>query len=250
MGKKKKKKASGILLLLLFFAVMLLGYGGYRLFKPSRYDAFGISVPAGFRIHGIDVSRYQERIDWEEVKRMRSQGRQIGFTFIKATEGRTRIDGHFRRNWDKAHDAGLHRGAYHYFLADRSAREQANHFIRTVRLLPGDMPPVLDVEETMGEGAASIRRGVTEWLRLIESHYGVRPIIYTNISFYDDYLGAAFDSYPLWVAHYWESNRPRISRKWHFWQHSEDGRVNGIRSSVDFNVFNGDSSDFADLLIR
>jgi lysozyme len=250
VGKKKKKAPGAVFLLLLFLAVILLGYIGYRIMRPTRYDAFGISVPAGFSIHGIDVSRFQERIDWDEVKSMRSQGRQIGFTFIKATEGRTRVDEHFRRNWDHAHDAGLHRGAYHFFLADRSPSEQAGHFIKTVRLLKGDLPPVLDVEETMGETGASIRRGVKEWLQLIEAHYGVRPIIYTNIAFYERHLGSEFDEYPLWVAHYWQEDRPRISRKWLFWQHSEDGQVNGIHSTVDFNVFNGDSSDFAALLIR
>jgi lysozyme len=225
-------------------------YLALRTSRPTRYRAFGISVPAGFKIHGIDVSRYQKQIKWDEVSQMRSQGRRIGFTFIKATEGRTRVDEHFRRNWKKAGEAGLSRGAYHYFLADRSAREQALHFIRTVHLSPGDLPPVLDVEETMGQGAAAIHKAVQEWLSLVEEHYGVRPIIYTNIAFYDRYLSGDFDSYPLWVAHYWKSNKPRIRRKWHFWQHSEAGRVNGIRAKVDFNVFNGDSSDFVKLLMK
>ena len=118
------------------------------------------------------------------------------------------------------------------------------------KLIKGDLPPVLDVEEAMGLGIETIRAGVKTWLRQIESHYGVRPIIYTNIAFYETYLGSEFDEYPLWIAHYWQQNRPRISRNWLFWQHSEDGRVNGIRSSVDFNVFQGDSSDFAGVLIR
>lgn len=229
---------------------MILGYTGYRLFRPSRYDAFGISLPAGFGIHGIDVSRHQERIDWEEVGTMRSGGKRIGFAFIKATEGRSMVDHHFRRNWERAGDIGLFRGAYHFYIATRSSREQANLFIRTVKLSKGDLPPVLDVEEALGQNSEVIRRGVREWLNLVEAHYGIRPIIYTNIAFYERHLGSEFDEYPLWVAHYWERNRPRISRKWLFWQHSEEGRVNGIRSTVDFNVFNGDSSDFADLLIR
>ena len=59
-----------------------------------------------------------------------------------------------------------------------------------------------------------------------------------------------FDSYPLWVAHYLKKDRPRIARNWAFWQYSETGRVSGIRGKVDFNVFNGDSTDFRDLLIE
>ncbi|MCK7558626.1 hypothetical protein MKQ70_27970 [Chitinophaga sedimenti] len=54
--------------------------------------------------------------------------------------------------------------------------------------------------------------------------------------------GKEFDDYPLWVAHYYQKERPRINRRWVFWQHSDIGRVNGIRSHVDFNVFRGDSA--------
>ncbi|MDP9230229.1 MAG: glycoside hydrolase family 25 protein, partial [Bacteroidota bacterium] len=80
--------------------------------------------------------------------------------------------------------------------------------------------------------------------------YGVRPIIYTNIEFYKQKLGSDFDSYPLWIAHYFQNYQPRIKREWLFWQHNEAGRVNGILSKVDFNVFNGDSADFKKLLIE
>jgi lysozyme len=63
-------------------------------------------------------------------------------------------------------------------------------------------------------------------------------------------MSGEFDDYPLWAAHYLEKDRPRIRRRWIFWQHSEKGRVNGIGMPVDFNVFNGDSADFENLLIK
>jgi lysozyme len=69
------------------------------------------------------------------------------------------------------------------------------------------------------------------------------------VDFYRQYLKDDFDGYPLWVAHYLQKERPRIYRDWLFWQHSEGGRVNGILSRVDFDVFNGDSTDFKKLLI-
>ena len=77
----------------------------------------------------------------------------------------------------------------------------------------------------------------------------MKPIIYTNAHFYERNLAGRFDEYPLWVAHYLVKDKPRINRKWHFWQHSETGRVNGINARVDFNVFNGDSTDFRELLL-
>jgi lysozyme len=175
---------------------------------------------------------------------------KIGFSFMKATEGLTRVDRQFKRNWRKAEEVKIARGAYHFFLANKSGKAQAENFIRTVKLGEGDLPPVLDIEQLYGVKPAKMRAEIKEWLQVVEDHYDVRPIIYTSVSFYDDYLGEEFDDYPLWVAHYKERNKPRIKRRWIFWQHSEEGRVNGILSRVDFNVFNGDSSDFEDLLIK
>jgi len=95
-----------------------------------------------------------------------------------------------------------------------------------------------------------LRARVKEWLVIVENYYGIRPIIYTNVDFYKQYLKDQFDDYPLWVAHYLQKEKPRIYRNWHFWQHSEQGRVNGILSRVDFNVFNGDSTEFRSLLLN
>lgn len=253
MAAKKKKQLQSrlVLALILLFCMMVVSVWIYLShFRPPVFEAFGIRLPGQFSVHGIDVSRYQERIDWKEVAQMRSEGIRIHFAFIKATEGKSRVDGNFSRNWKMASQAGLRVGAYHFFLPDRSGLEQARHFIRTVPLRAGHLPPVLDVEDHMGESRDRIRSSVMEWLKAVEEHFAVKPIIYTNIHFYEKYLGTDFDDYPLWVAHYLQPGKPRISRKWHFWQHSEAGRVNGISAKVDFNVFRGDSSELKRLLIQ
>jgi lysozyme len=175
---------------------------------------------------------------------------KLGFAVIKATEGLSRVDWQYRRNWRKAKEAGITRGAYHFFLATKSGVQQAQNFIRTVKLEPGDLPPVLDVEETYGVRKEDVNKRVRDFLQTIESHYHVRPIIYTGADFYDRVLGEDFDDYPLWVAHYIQRNRPRIQRNWIMWQHSEKGRVNGITTPVDFNVFSGDSLAFKELLLK
>ena len=95
-----------------------------------------------------------------------------------------------------------------------------------------------------------IQQRVKEWLQLVEKEYNVQPIIYTNVDFYNRFLSPQFDGYPLWIAHYFANGKPRIGRKWSFWQHSETGHVNGIDAFVDFNVFNGDSSAFKKLLLK
>ncbi|GAA3971521.1 hypothetical protein GCM10022407_16670 [Hymenobacter antarcticus] len=189
---------------------------------------------AGYSVHGIDVSAYQGRIDWPEVARNR-----VRFAFIKASEGGTLRDQRFARNWREARAAGVLRGAYHYFQPNRDGQIQADLFARTVPLAPGDLPPVLDVEAANFHDVAVLRREVARWLRLIEAHYGVRPILYSNHSFYKRHLAGHFDDYPLWLAHY-EVERPSMPRsKWIIWQHSDESHVPGIRGVVDFNVFQG-----------
>jgi lysozyme len=241
-------------LLMAMAAIGFLGYIGFlwwqgREMRFVTYEEFGIPMPVNYGIHGIDVSRYQQRISWEAVKEMQVAHIKLSFAFIKATEGNGRVDPFFKRNWRKSKEAGIVRGAYHFFIATKDAKTQAENFIKNVKLESGDLPPVLDVEQTFGKKSDYIRTEVAEWLQLMEEHYGVKPIIYTNADFYKVHLQGYFEDYPLWVAHYLQPHQPRVSRNWSFWQHSEQGRVDGIRSKVDFNVFNGDEVAFNSLLI-
>jgi lysozyme len=215
-----------------------------------RYAAFGIDLPVNYSIHGIDVSRYQHNIDWKEVQSMQDKQIKIGFAFIKATEGLGRVDNSFRRNWFNTKEANIPRGAYHFFISSKSGKAQAENFIETVKLSKGDLPPVLDIESTNGATAADIQQRARDWLLMIEKYYKVKPIIYTNVDFYETFLEGQFDDYPLWVAHYYVKDKPRIKRNWLIWQHNEKGHVNGIDAFVDFNVFNGDSLAFKNLLTK
>ncbi len=224
--------------------------GKYRRAKFARYPEFGILIPESYSIHGIDVSKYQQLVAWEEVSAMKVKEVKLGFVFIKATEGIGNTDPQFGRNWRRSKEAGMYRGAYHFFIASKDGKMQAENFIDKVELGPGDLPPVLDVEQQNGATAAELRREVKKWLETAEAYYRVKPVIYTNVDFYNRNLGDEFDSYPLWVAHYYQPEQPRIGRGWVFWQHSDEGRVNGILSKVDFNVFNGDSLAFRELLIK
>lgn len=217
--------------------------------KFVRYQEFGIDIPVNYKIHGIDVSKFQKEINWQAVKQMRVQKIRIAFAFIKATEGITRQDASFKDNWEKAGKAGMTRGAYHFFYATRNPIKQAINFNNVVTLQSGDLPPVLDIETTNNLPASVIRSMAKIWLEEMERVYKVKPIIYTNIHFYETYLGDEFDGYPLWIAHYYQKERPRSVRNWLFWQHSDIGRVNGIRTTVDFNVFKGDSTDLVKLCL-
>lgn len=257
MPPKRKNQSSSIgwfIFLTILAALAGMGYLFY-LWQETRqerfvtYKEFGIPIPIHYGIHGIDVSRYQQRISWKAVKAMNVEGVQLGFAFIKATEGNGRVDPFFKRNWEKSKEAGIVRGAYHFFIPNRDGRTQAQNFIKTVALEQGDLPPVLDIEQLYGTSVANLRKELKTYLDILEEHYGIKPIIYTNAAYYMRNLQGHFDDYPLWVAHYLQPHQPRITREWSFWQHSESGSVNGIAAKVDFNVFDGDSVEFKSLLV-
>jgi len=253
VAKRKNRTFRIIFITILLLAAVAAGtyyFTNHSRTRFVRYPAFGIDIPVNYAIHGIDVSRHQDDIDWAAVQAMQVKKVKIGFAFIKATEGLGRVDNEFRDNWTKARQQNIPRGAYHFFIASKSGKAQAENFIETVSLSKGDMPPVLDVETTNGASVADIQQRVKDWLVMVEQQYKVKPIIYTNVDFYNNFLSPAFDDYPLWVAHYLVQDKPRIKRDWIFWQHNEKGRVNGIDAFVDFNVFNGDSTDFRKLLIH
>lgn len=253
MAKKNKGFSRAIIFSVLLLSFTAAAFYYLRIYAPAsfvHYREFGIEIPVSYSIHGIDVSRHQERISWKDVEEMNVDGIKLDFAFIKATEGIESVDDQFKRNWKNIKKTGLHAGAYHFFIATKSGKAQAVNFIKAVELESGDLPPVLDVEETYGATVADIRQRVSDWLFMAERAYKTRPIIYTNLIFYQTYLAGKFDDYPLWIAHYNEKHKPRIQRNWSFWQHNEGGHVSGINAYVDFNVFNGDSTAFQQLLIR
>ena len=229
-----------------FFYYIFVGPFGFR-WRALYGD---ISYPEGYEIHGIDVSHHQGRIDWDKLK---DQGLidkfPVRFVMIKATEGASRVDENFKDNFHQARENGFTRGAYHFYSVYSPAKKQAEFFIKNVKLENGDLPPVLDVEhkpknQSDEEFVASVR----EWLDIVEEHYGVKPIIYTYYKFKTRYLNdSVFDSYPYWIAHYYVDKVEY--GPWKFWQHTDAGRLPGIKGQVDFNIYNGSYYDLRKMTI-
>lgn len=187
-------------------------------------------------MQGVDVSHYQRRINWDTV----AAKENIDFVFVKATEGRDYIDTLFCENWEGLRQAGLRRGAYHFFRSYGCGDEQAAHFLSICEMQPGDLVPVLDIETTDGVQDEVIVQEADIWLKTVEQRLKVKPIIYTNQYFYDRYLAGHFDDYPLWVARY-SGQMPVMSngKNWHIWQYGNNGKVRGIANRVDMNLFFG-----------
>ncbi len=232
-------------------------YKAYRLYKRNHHrpsNAFeSVPFPDGYNIHGIDVSRYQEDINWGKLKTVSKDGDTINFTFafIKATEGTWKEDRSFDDNWEDAHDHHIFCGAYHYFLPDKDAGKQAENFISSVTLKTGDLPPVIDIEETRGKSKQEIVAGVKTMANLLELKYGIKPIIYSNISFIEDYLSDDFPDHYFWVAHFYQDEL-NISQEinWLFWQHNDKTMLFGYDQEVDANVFNGNMIEFRNILLQ
>lgn len=207
--------------------------------KPFQ-GRFGVRLPGNYSVHGIDVSIYQKKIDWRKVAAVRSGKDSIVFAFIKATEGRTRIDPCFDYNWKNTAKSNIIRGAYHFYVSFSDPVKQARNFIEVVELRKGDLPPVLDIERTGSRSSGQIINGIKVWLKMVEQEYGMKPIIYTNYSFYIRHLkgNGYFTTYPVWIAHYISDEVPR-GTSWLFWQHTEKAIVPGIVKKVDMNVFKG-----------
>jgi lysozyme len=252
---KSPRRFGGILLLVLLPIVVLYQneIAAYFYLKTTCHEPrkrlwrdFDIPIPAG-RLYGIDVSHYSCPIQWNVVKASNINGIRISFAYMRATRGNQIVDYLFQENWQNAKIAGMPRGAYHFFRFHENAEDQANFFLRTVKMEKGDLPPVLDIEHDKINNdrkmdKEKILQGIDNWLSKVEEETGITPVIYTNLDYYKNYIAGRFKRYPVWIARYNDPTPPRLSdgRQWWFWQFSEKARINGICEKVDMNIFSGD----------
>lgn len=197
-------------------------------------------------VRGIDVSRWQKEVDWEQVSQS-----GVSFAFVKATQGDFRLDPYFARNWEESKRHGIKRGAYHFYKPEAPVLDQVRLFTSTVTMEAGDLPPVLDLEVTdKSVSPEQLRRDVRIWLEAVTAHYGVRPIIYTGQNFYRRYLKGHFSDYHFWIARY-SDVQPEIHHtdSWMFWQFTDRGSISGINSAVDINFFAGDFEQLSQLCL-
>jgi lysozyme len=198
---------------------------------------------------GIDVSEFQGKIDWDSVETIEDKF-SISFVVIRATAGNDKADGQFESNWLGTKKKKMIRGAYHYYRPNENSLEQAELFIKTVHLHKGDLPPILDIEKLPKEQSlANLKLGLRRWLKAVEAHYKVKPIIYTGEKYYDDFLKEEFSDYLFWIANY-NFYREKMDDHWLFWQFTEKASITGIKGNVDVDIFNGDSEQLGFITIE
>jgi lysozyme len=182
--------------------------------------------------YGIDVSHHQGAIDWNRVA-----ADDVSSAYIKATEGSDFTDPRFEENWEGAADAGLARGAYHFFSLCTSGDLQARHFLETVPDDAEALPPAVDLELAGNCGdcpdAATVRRELDGFLRLVESETGQGVVLYVGDDFEDLYPVRQRLGRPLWHLRF--LRRPDVGG-WVIWQVMGFAHVEGIDGNVDLDV--------------
>jgi GH25 family lysozyme M1 (1,4-beta-N-acetylmuramidase) len=203
-----------------------------------------VAQPIG-SLPGIDISHHQDTIDWAQVA---ASG--VRFAVAKATEGQTFVDPQYAINRAGAEAAGVAFTAYHFARPDETPNDavlEADHFVDTALLAPGNLIPALDIERTGGLSQAEVTTWILTWLDRVNERLGVRPMVYTSPNGWDartgDTTAVADAGYTvLWVAH-WGVSEPRLpgnewsGNGWTFWQYSNCGSVPGIVGCVDLDWY-------------
>ncbi|MCR4560858.1 MAG: hypothetical protein K5685_12340 [Bacteroidales bacterium] len=227
----------------------------FGVYKGGHYQKVaGQNYATGESVYGIDVSHFQEDIDWNNLALYCDDKGKVFydstenydymqpvlFVYIKATEGTAIKDEMYSMRSIEAEKHGIVKGAYHFLHLGSSIDAQIKNFFETATYTTGDLPPALDVElenEIAKYGVDTLRSMTLKWLREVEKKFGVCPVIYTREKIRNKYLNTAdFEKYKFWIARYL---REPESGDWQFWQMTEKGRVECYDGKIDIDVFKG-----------
>lgn len=184
------------------------------------------------RLRGIDVSSWQDIIDWKRVK---SAG--IDFAILRSSFY-IRKDKTFEYNIAEAQKAGVMVGVYHYCYATTvlEAREEARYFLSVIEPYELDLPVILDFEDPSQEDLGKSRLTAIAKAFLDEiKNAGYDPMLYANKHWLTTLLDMdKLSEYDLWLAE-WRTS-PTYGGDFGIWQFSSEGKVSGIRGDVDLNI--------------
>lgn len=187
---------------------------------------------------GIDVSYHNGLINWQKVKRW------VDFAIIRAGYGKSTMDKQFINNICGAHTAGLKIGVYWFIYAanvDEAVMnaKKCEEFIKeykdiiTMRVW-ADWEYDSDKRNPQtNDGRTAIVKAFCDYL----ASKGYEAGVYSNV----DYLTSKFgdlSGYRLWLAKY-SSNKGNYNP--FMWQYSSQGRIEGIFTYVDMNIYYGDA---------
>ena len=178
---------------------------------------------------GIDVSRWQEEINWSQVAKD-----DISFVML-GTRSKGAVDPDFHKNIQNAATNGIKVGVYIYSLATTTdmAVQEADFVLNLINDYPISYPVAFDMEDsTQGNLSKSELAAIANAFCKRISQAGYYPIIYANENWLKNKLDMSQMNYPVWVARY--SARPTYQNPV-MWQATSSGSVNGIKTRVDID---------------
>jgi len=179
-------------------------------------------------MRGIDISSYQQNIDFVKVK---NSGIEI--VYIKATEGITYTNPLLKSQYSGAISVGLKVGFYHFLRANDPTLE-AKYFLSVIDGFSADCKYVIDVEVALEQTITKISSNVRLFANYLISNKK-EVCIYTGDYFYANNLDSSVKNIPLWVAHYGVSKPDAVN--YIGFQYSDSGSINGINGLVDLDEF-------------
>ena len=225
--------------IILIVSIFLTGFAIYFVTMQGRssnalFSDFGVSLPHQNKILGIDVSHHQGKINWDKALDMKINADSIQFVYLKVTEGISFLDPQYKRNRKALDQKKVKVGVYHFFSPNISARKQANYFIQNFKKT--SLLPVIDVEVTGKLNRKQLVDSVNVFMNSVEQILGVKPIVYTYESFYNDYFkGSHLEPSIFWIAAYTRTCKICDQENVISWQFSDKGTINGISEKVDLN---------------
>jgi len=236
----KKAISLGVGIGVLFIIVLII-YGVTHTFNQTKSE--------DHLVKGVDLSAYQGEIDWDLLA-----DQNIDFAFIKATEGNDYVDTKFKANWEESQKTALKVGAYHFLNYDTTGKAQAKNFIDNVPVSDQNLPPVVDLElygiyEDNALPKEQVKVILDEFLKELEDHYGVKPIIYTTQRIFKMYIGTDYKDYQIWIVDL-DNTWPETLQNgetFTFWQYSHRGMMDGYdgdETFIDMNLYNGTYTEF------
>lgn len=190
---------------------------------------------------GIDISKYQGKIDFEKV---RADG--VEFVVIREGYGRHAYqkDIFFERNYLGAKNAGLKIGFYHYSYARdcEDAVLEARALLENIRGKSYDLPCFFDIEG--GALSSGDALGKCEAFCRILKENKVPCGVYASESEFKTRLKNLSADIPRWIAHYGVKKQELPC---YMWQSSSEGRVNGIFGRCDMNILYGEYLPYQNL---
>ena len=205
----------------------------------TNSKAFAINPSNNEIYEGIDVSRWQGTINFQEVA---NSG--IDIVYIKATQGTTYVSPLFEEQYTNARNNGLKIGFYHYVTARtvEQARNEAQFFASKISGKQVDCKLAMDFEEFGNLSTEEINAIGLAFIKRLEEITNKPVVVYSNTYTARTIWNGEITNYPLWVAEYGVS-RPEDNGKWNTyvgWQYTNMGNISGINGNVDRNRFTKD----------